>query len=214
MIRLYSADRAEKIIEEYTPWIETVAERYSIPAACMKAVLRKEIAEIDLFDPLADALVALNWFRYDLLRALKRSGPEKPVRQGGILGKYDSSTGYAQICASTAIGAVNYALSHGLDGEEGLGLAPGERPDRNSARDREKMWRRLQHDRRLNIQTATLNLVAAAEEVNGHTDFSRYTPEEYERMFTRYNANTRTVTPYGRETYRYFLKYSDRNNIT
>ena len=76
------------------------------------------------------------------------------------------------------------------------------------------MWRRLQRDRRLNIRTATLNLISAAEEMNGHTDFSRYTPEEYERMFTRYNANTRTVTPYGKETYRYFLKYNDRNNIT
>ena len=45
-------------------------------------------------------------------------------------------------------------------------------------------------------------------------DFVTRTPEEYERMFTRYNANTRTVTPYGKETYRYFLKYNDRNNIT
>ena len=214
MIRLYSAARAEKIIEEYTPWIDTVAERYSIPAACVKAVLRKEIVDIDLFDPLADTLVALNWLRYDLRRALRRGGTETPVSRKGILGKLDSSTGYAQIFASTAIGAIHYALEHGLEGEEELGFSPGERPDGNSARDREKMWRRLQRDRRLNIQTAALNLISAAEEVNGHTDFSRYTPEEYERMFTRYNANTRTVTPYGKETYRYFLKYNDRNNIT
>ena len=214
MIRLYSAGRAEKIIEEYTPWIDTVAERYSIPAACMKAILRKEIADIDLFDPLADTLVALNWLRYDLRRALRLGETEMPVSRKGILGKLDSSTGYAQIFASTAIGAINYALDRGLEREEELGLSPGERPDGNSARDREKMWRRLQRDRRLNIRTATLNLISAAEEVNGHTDFSRYTPEEYERMFTRYNANTRTVTPHGKETYRYFLKYNDRNNIT
>ena len=211
MLKLYSAQKAEKIIEEYTPWIEKVSERYSIPSACMKAVLRKEIADIDLLDPLADALVALNWGRFDLVRSLFRKEPRP--RQGG-LGKLDSSVGYAQIFASTAIRAVDYALSRGLDGEAGLGLSPGERPDTDSLRDREKMWRRLKRDREFNIQTAVLNLISAGEEMNGHTDFSRYTREEYERMFTRYNANTRTVTPYGKETCGYFLKYIDRNNVT
>ena len=211
MLKLYSPDKAEKIIEEYTPWIETVAGRYSIPAACLKAVLRKEIADIDLFDPLADALVAFNWSRRDLSRAL--FGRE-PHQRGKILGKLDSSVGYAQIFASTAIRAVDYALARGLDGEEGLGLAPGERPDSDSPADREKMWRRLNRDRKFNIQTAALNLISAGEEMNGHTDFSRYTREEYERMFTRYNANTRSVTPYGKETCGYFLRYNDHNNIT
>ena len=211
MLRLYSDEKAEKIIEKYTPWIEKISARYCVPSACMKAVLRKEIADIDLFDPLADMLVALNWGRRDLVRALSRKEPE-PGR--GIFGKLDSSVGYAQIFASTAIRAVDYALSRGLDGEEGLGLAPGERPAVDSPADREKMWRRLNRDRRFNIQAAVLNLISAGEEMNGHTDFSRYTRGDYERMFTRYNANTRTVTPYGRETCGYFLRYNNHNNIT
>lgn len=37
---------------------------------------------------------------------------------------------------------------------------------------------------------SALNLISAAEEMNGHTDSARYTPEEFQRAFTRYNANT------------------------
>ena len=205
VFRLYSAGKAEQIVEEAAPWIEELSERYAIPPACVKAVLRKEILGIDLFDPLADALVALNLCRRDLSRGLLR---REPGAARGLFGKLDSSVGYAQIFASTAIRAVNYALARGLETEEELGLSPGERPDAASAEDRGKMWRRLRHDRKLNIRAAVLNLISAGEEMNGHTDFSRYTPEEFERMFTRYNADTRSITPYGRETYRYFLEYS------
>ena len=211
MIRLYGAKKAERLVAEYSPWIETVSARYGIPAACMKAVLRKEIADIDLFDPLADHVVALNWRRFDLCRLFCKT--YEPRKSRGVFAKTDSSTGYAQIFAWVAIDAVNYALSRGLEGEEGLGIAPGERLSKDSARDRERMWRLLCRDKKFNIRMGILNLIAAAEEVNGHTDFVGYLPEEYKKMFTRYNANTRTITPYGEEVYRYYRQYSDDNNI-
>ena len=40
--------------------------------------------------------------------------------------------------------------------------------------------------------------------MNGHTDFARYTPEEIQRTFTRYNANVRYATPYGERAFRRF----------
>ena len=214
MLRLYSVKRTERIIGEYAPWIETVSARAGIPAACMKAVLRKEIAEIDILDPVADTLVWFNWLRCDIRRALYRLGlvkSEAPGRRGRILGKLDSSTGFAQIFAFVAVNAVNFALDRGLSGEEELGLAPGERLSADSLRDRERMWRRLLRDKKYNIRMGTLNLISAGEKVNGHTDFARYTPEEMKRMFTRYNADTRTVTPYGEEVYKYYQQYSGNN---
>ena len=69
------------------------------------------------------------------------------------------------------------------------------------------MWRRLSSDVKYNIRLSALNLIAAAEEMNGHTDFARYTKEELELAFTRYNANVRYVTAYGREVYGYYLRY-------
>ena len=211
MLRLYGVKKAEKLVAEYSPWVEAIAARYGIPAACMKAVLRKEIGDIDLFDPLADTLVALNWRRFDLCRLFSKT--YAPRKSRGVFAKTDSSTGYAQIFAWVAIDAMNFALSHGLEGEEGLGLMPGERLSKDSARDRERMWRRLGRDKKFNIRMGMLNLIAAGEEVNGHTDFERYTPEEYKKMFTRYNANTRAITPYGEEVYQYYQQYINDNNI-
>ena len=214
MLRLYSAKKTESIIREYDSWIETVSARCGIPAACVKAVLRKEIADIDIFDPLADTLVWFNWLRFDLRRALCRLGlfkSEEPRIRRGVFGKRDSSTGYGQIFAFVAINAANYALERGLEGEEALGLAPGERFLPESFRDRERVWRRLLHDRKYNIRMTALNLVSAGEEMNTHTDFARYTPEEFQHMFTRYNANTRKITPYGEEVYRYYLRYINDN---
>ena len=216
MLRLYSVRKTEKLIAEYTPWIEAISARYGIPAACMKAVLRREIADIDLFDPLADTLVWFYWLRYDVRRSLCRLGlcrSEEPLLRRGIFGKRDSSTGFAQIFAFVAINAVNYALDHCLEGEEDLGFSPGERPSPDRSWDRERMWRRLLRDKKFNIRMGTLNLLAAGEEVNGHTDFARYTPDDFKRMFTRYNAATRTITPYGEEVYRYYCQYINDNKI-
>ena len=117
MLRLYRPAKAEKIIRCYSPWLDTLAERYGIPAACMKAVLRKEIADIDLFDPLADAMVAFNWLRYDLkTRLFRRQGAaaDVPPSGRGVFAKRDSSTGYAQIFAFVALRAVRFAEESGL----------------------------------------------------------------------------------------------------
>ncbi len=202
MIRLYSAKKTERILAGYGDWIETVSERYSIPSAMIKAVLRKEIADIDLLDPVADLLVRLYWLR----RRLFGGGA---ARRRGILGKRDSSTGYAQIFAYVAINAANYAMDRGLDDAAGLGLPEGRRPDRANEDDLCAMWYRLARDRRFNIRMAALNLVSAAEEMNGHTDFARFTPEEFQRTFTRYNANTDHITAYGREVYDCYLRYKE-----
>ena len=115
MIKLYSVKKTERILAEYDGWIETVSKRYAIPSTMIKAVLRKEIADIDLLDPAADLLVRLCYLR-------RRLFGRGTVKRRGILGKRDSSTGYVQIFAYVAINAANYALERGLDDAAGLGL--------------------------------------------------------------------------------------------
>ena len=200
MIKLYSAKKTERILAEYDGWIETVSERYAIPSAMVKAVLRKEIADIDLLDPAADLLVRFCYLR-------RRLFGRGAVKRRGILGKRDSSTGYTQIFAYVAINAANYALERGLDDAAGLGLTEDRRLNGANEADLRAMWLRLKRDSRFNIQMGALNLISAAEEMNGHTDFARYTPEELQRTFTRYNAKTDHVTAYDKEVYGYYLKY-------
>ena len=200
MIKLYSVKKTERILAEYDGWIETVAKRYAIPSAMIKAVLRKEIADIDLLDPVADLLVRLCYLRCRLFEC-------GTVKRRGILAKRDSSTGYAQIFAYVAINAVGYALDRGLDDAAGLGLPEDRRPDSANEDDLCAMWLRLKRDRKFNIQMGALNLISAADAMNGHTDFARYTPEEIQRAFTRYNARTDRITAYGKEVYGYYLRY-------
>ncbi len=202
MIKLYGIKKTERILDEYDGWIKAVAEQYSIPSAMIKAVLRKEIADIDLLDPIADLLVRFYWLRR---RLFPHGGTAK---RRGVLGKRDSSTGCAQIFAHVAINAANYALDRGLDDAAGLGLPEDRRPDGANEDDLCAMWHRLKRDGRFNIRMGALNLLSAAEEMNGHTAFARYTPEEFRRAFTRYNANTDHVTAYGREVYGFYLNYS------
>lgn len=214
MLRLYSEKRTRAIVDSYAGWIDEISRRYGIPGAYMKAVLRKEIAEIDLFDPMADLLVALFWLRFHLRQRLHRLGLcRAPALQsdGGLRNKHDSSTGFAQIFAFVAVNAVNYALDRGLDDPAGLGVPSGRRLDRSDPDDLYGVWRRLLRDRKFNLRLGILNLISAAEEMNGHTDFARYTPEEIQRTFTRYNADVRHITDYGREVYGYYLEYSTKD---
>jgi len=184
---IISKDRAEKNISRYEGWIEEVAERYSIPKAAIKAILFKEMTMIDIMDVFADLVVLTRLF-----------------------GKKDSSTGYAQIFGKTGLDAVNFAEDHGLSDREKLGLGKGPRLDRTNINDIRKVWRLLRSDRRANIEIASLNILSAAEEMTGRTDFGSFSEEELKLVFTRYNANTKKITPYGEDVYRHFLRYGGR----
>ena len=62
-MKLYSPNRAEHILRSLDSDIEGICRMVHLPSAVLKAVLYKEITDIDFFDPLADAIVAFNWQR-------------------------------------------------------------------------------------------------------------------------------------------------------
>ncbi|MBQ7737273.1 MAG: hypothetical protein IJT62_05495 [Oscillospiraceae bacterium] len=200
MIRLYSPARTERLLDGLSPRLREASERYGVPEACLRAVLYQEMTRMDVLDLPADWLVSL---RHRLWR-LRRSSPggrELPP------GKFDSSTGYAQIFAGTAIDAIRFACSRGLADPAALGFA--ERlPDRSSPADLDRVWDRLHRDRDFNLVCCALNLLSAGEEMTGRVDFPGYTPEELKLVFTRYNANVRRITPYGEQVYELYRRYS------
>ena len=69
------------------------------------------------------------------------------------------------------------------------------------------VWRVLRFNRRANIEIASLNILSAAEEMTGRTDLADLTDEELKLTFTRYNANTRHITPYGEDVFRHYKRY-------
>ena len=182
MIRLYSIEKTEAIIHELTPLIRKVSADYGVPEAAIAAVLYREIKEIDLLDLAADTAVRL-----------------------GCFPKRDSSTGYMQIFARVAIRALRFAAEHGIEKPQRLGMPDG-MSEENPA-DVRRMWRKLNRDCAFNLRMGTLNLLAAAAEIVGETDFAAMNADGMKRTFSRYNANTRSVTTYGEEVWGYYLKY-------
>ena len=182
MIRLYTEKNTEKIVSAMEPVIVRICGEYGVPVPCVKAVLYREIREIDLMDAAADAAVRL-----------------------GLFGRKDSSTGYAQIFARTAVRALRFAGERGIETAENLGFPP--LPAGDDPVYTRRIWLRLNRDRVFNLRMGTLNLLAAADEAAGSTDFSRMTAEDLKRVFSRYNSSSCAVSPYGEEVYRYYLRY-------
>ena len=184
MLKTISDKKAEEILEEYSPWIMTLSERYRIPQAVIKAILYMEMTGMDIMDPIADAVV-----------------------RTGLFSKKDSSTGYAQIFGWVGIKAVNFAADRGLTDYAKLHIPSDRRLDPCSQDDVRLMWKYLRSDKKANMEVAVLNMLCAAEEMTGRIDFSGYSEEELKLVLTRYNADTDHITGYGEEAYRHYLRY-------
>ena len=195
MLKLYSKKKVKRLLAGYAAWIEQVSACTGVPAACIRAVLSQEMCDIDLMDPVADLAVRFYWLRWRL-----RVG-RTPRLLRGALGKKDSSTGFGQIFAYVAIRALNFAESRGLPACDWLGLADARQLREDRDEDRQWMWTLLHRDQKANILLSALNLLAAAEEMTGRRDFAALSPEELQLTFTRYNANVRHITAYGRRVY-------------
>ena len=204
-MKLYSPNRAEHILRSLDSDIEGICRMVHLPSAVLKAVLYKEITDIDFFDPLADAIVAFNWQRVHLLNHLPDL--EGSQNKSSFFRKFDSSTGYGQIFARTAILAIRFATIHGIITTETIGLGKGQAFSPDSPADVFEIWMKLHRERNFNLACSALNLLFAAWEMNGRITFENFSPDELKRTFTRYNANVRQITPYGEVTYQYYLKY-------
>lgn len=184
-VRVISPKRADRIIQRYGMWIDEVSDRYGIPPAAIKAVLHQEMCRINLGDTAADLAVR---FR--------------------LLGKKDSSTGYAQIFGYVGVNAINFAVDRGLATYESLGFACDHRFESANEDDVRMVWRRLNRDSKANIEIGALNLLAAADEMVGSLDFERFTEQDLKLVFTRYNARTNRITPYGEEVFELYREYA------
>lgn len=207
--KLYRPGQLEAVLNRCGGWMEEVCGRFGLPAAALRAVVRKEMGDMDLLDPVADAAVRFYWFRWRLRSMLCRHGLLKsplPALRKGPLGKRDSSTGYGQIFAYVAIHAANYGVDRGLTDYGELGLPTDHRMDPQNPEDLCQMWYLLRRNWRVNLALSALNLLSCGEEQNGHADFQCCTPEELQLAFTRYNANSRTITQYGRDVYQLYLQ--------
>ena len=189
MLKLISPKRAEKILCRWDGYIAGLAGSFHIPKELVRAVLYKEMTDIDILDPAADIAVLLPFVK-----------------------KHDSSVGYGQIFSRVAINALNFAVGKGITDYPSAGIPDGHTLDPDDPADLRMMWQKLHRSREANILFTTLNLLAAADEMTGSTDFARMSDEELKLVLTRYNANVRHITAYGEEVFRLYRQFLGRNH--
>lgn len=190
MMKTISSRRAEEIITKHSDWIDTISRKYSIPAPAIKAILYVELIRIDVLDSVADIAV---W--------------------SDLFAKKDSSTGYAQIFGSVGLKAVNFAVDRGLTDYESIGLQTDHILDAENHEDVRLVWDLLHKSPKANIEIGSINILCAADEMTGRTDFENFSENDYKLTFTRYNQNTREITPYGEEAYAHYLRYRDNKPV-
>lgn len=188
MLRLYSIKRTNRIVDSLSPLISQVSQEYHVPVPFLKAIMFREIKEIDFFDMIADLVVK-----------------SRPLSR--LLNRADSSTGYMQIFGYVGIKAINFAEKNHITAMSGLGLAGDHRLDPGNKDHVRLIWLRLHRDKEFNLRLAALNILAVADEVKGSSQLETFSEEEIKRVFSRYNANTTKITPYGEEVYGYYQGY-------
>ena len=204
MLRMYSFRMAKRAINTEAAFIQRLAAKYDMPESWIRAILLKEMTEIDLLDIMADIMVNL-WHGY------YRVTGKEPCFRGSFFGKRDSSTGWSQIFGYVAINAINRAVDRGLTDYATLGIETDHRLRGENPEDLWLVWHRLNRDRHFNIEMCALNLLSCAEEMNGHTDIMNFSEEETRRTFTRYNADVRNVTHYGELVHHFHQEYQKQN---
>ena len=190
------------------PMICEIAGQLCIPAEWILGIMEHEMAMMNVLDVVADRLVILYWYVWRLLNRLHVHHNPVWKRHGMI--RNDSSTGYGQIFARTAMEALDFARMHQI-------CDPQCTFSSDHPEDMWKVWKRLHTDRRFNVLVCGLCLIHAGTRINGTRPTQAYTPDEVQKMFSRYNANTETITEYGIEVYRismYWKAYLLQNDLT
>jgi len=198
MIHLYTEQQALQALERCDGEIGRICAECSLPPACLKSVLMMELTRMDILDPLADTVVAVNWLGAPLLGSSPNT--DSPLQ------KLDSSTGYGQIFSRVAIEAILFAREHGIPCAVLQDLPPALSPDNPG--DLRLVWHRLRRDRVFNLSCAALNLLHCAWQMTGRLAFESYSPQEMKLIFTRYNADVKQITRYGEEAYAWYLRFS------
>ncbi|MFC4597054.1 glycoside hydrolase domain-containing protein [Cohnella hongkongensis] len=189
--------------------ITLLSQTYSMRKAMLQAILYRELFCEGLEDSAKDGVVISTYAYWDALDAWEALPPAlkliTPVPQPPILMAEDSSTGYGQIFAATAIDAINFAIQNGIN--------PGRLYDKTVRSDMKEVWFLLHDDQVYNIYMCAMVLIQASDYVQQDRDFYNYTESEIKTVLSRYNGTGPAATNYGNETYELYKVFEKYNKL-
>lgn len=205
---LRSREQAAEDTLSYDSIFTELSNRFNMRKALIETVAMWERACEGADDPIADTAVRneYNWqtqveWWYSLNPIVQAITPfptaTPPTRD-------DCSTGFAQIFASTAIKARNFARSRGL-------ISDREYSEENW-KDIWEIWQKLNSDVSFNLECCALTLLWGADDIGISSNPYNYTEDETKRVLARYNGvGEAVVNDYGVKNlglYKIFERYN------
>ena len=179
---IYTTEECINIIFNYDEYIVTLCNTtdFEMPKAFVQALLMRELWCVNATDTAADLLVS-----------------------SGI--NEDSSTGYGQIFASTAIQALNFVNSIGMT----TGMAS---MDVSNPEDIKQMWNNLHNDQYFNIKMVYYEVLNCTNKTcQPNRLLWEYTESQIKAVLSRYNGTGDAAKQYGDEVYQYYLIFDSFN---
>lgn len=202
-IGYYSTSRCIEILYEYDELITELSNKYFLPKAAIQSILLRELRCYDIRDDAADLFV-ISQFNYlhsldeynslDWWQKLFVSPPYVPFPY-----IEDTSVGYGQIKAETAIYADNWAKDNKL--------IVGEKYSYDDWKDRERVWKKLKYDNEYNIEMVALVLMHGVSDIGFGNKYWKYNDSQIKKLLAKYNGDDN----YGDEVYRCYLIFDKYN---
>ena len=201
-IGYYSTKDCLDILYKYDELITDISNKYLIPKASIQTILLRELRCYDVRDDLADSFVVQQFSYLYLVEKYNESEWYQQLIMGypsvPIPYREDSSVGYGQIFARTAINALNWYNNSTYDYDDW--------------HTREYIWNKLRDDNDFNIEMVALILIWGANEKGLNNNYWKYTESEMKQMLSRYNGTNSAANEYGEETYHCYLIFDKYNS--
>lgn len=197
----YSTAECLNIIFNNDSFITEISNKYLIPKTAIQTVLLRELRCYDVRDDIADTFVIQQFYYLNQVEIYENSEWYQQLIMGypkmPIPYREDSSVGYGQIFASTAINASNWYKNTNYDYSDW--------------HDREYMWNQLRENNNFNIEMIAMVLIWGANDKGLKKEYWKYSEDEMKEMFARYNGTNSDAKKYGDEVYNCYLIFDNYN---
>lgn len=203
-----STAEAAKNVLKYDGQLTRISQKYGIRKALIQSVLMWEHSLEGRDDTLSDGMVVTtnNYYKqlesWNNLSAVQQAITPMPTPP--LVTVDDSSTGFGQIFASTAISAINYGVDKGI--------YYSRKYNAEDWHDIWNVWQKLNEDIDYNIESCALVLIWGANDVGINAIKYSYTDQELKTIIARYNGFGDDAVAYGQrnlETYKIFEYYNE-----
>ncbi len=202
-----SREQAADDTLSYNSIFEELSNRFKMKKSLIQTVAMWERACEGVDDPAADYAVENYYLYQEQVETWNNLSPAEqaivPYPTPIIPSREDSSTGFGQIYAQTAIKARNWAANKNLISDRQYNY--------ENWKERKEVWEKLKNNVQYNLETCALTLLWGAADI-GYENINpyNYTQEQIRKILARYNGSGDKAEEYGEKNlklYNIFDRY-------